>query len=276
MIYVTKANGEIEEFLPHKLIQSLKEAGASDKLANSIYDKIKPSLVNGITTQKIYRQAFQILKSRPEPLAARYKLGRAITQLGPSGYPFERFVGELWKNDGYEVQVGIIQEGKCISHEIDVIATKEKEVHFVECKFHRNHQTKNGTQTALYVNARYHDLRAAWLRTHGEEWDTKGWLITNTGFSRDCAIYGSCAGLHLMGWDHPSNNCLKTWIEDARLHPITALTTLRKKEMEELLEHDLVLCRQLVHRRDLLEKIGLSQKRIHRVLHEAEELCAIC
>ena len=48
------------------------------------------------------------------------KLKQAIMELGPSGFPFEQFVAELLKCRGYQIKVGVIVEGHCVNHEIDV------------------------------------------------------------------------------------------------------------------------------------------------------------
>ena len=45
--------------------------------------------------------------------------------LGPTGYPFEDYVAEILKTEGYQTQVRQVLEGNCVSHEIDVIAQKK-------------------------------------------------------------------------------------------------------------------------------------------------------
>ncbi|MGS0527278.1 hypothetical protein ACU8V7_21050 [Zobellia nedashkovskayae] len=45
--------------------------------------------------------------------------------MGPTGFPFERFIGALLTYSGYETKVGIVMDGICVTHEIDVVAEKK-------------------------------------------------------------------------------------------------------------------------------------------------------
>jgi hypothetical protein len=45
--------------------------------------------------------------------------------MGPSGHPFEHFVGELLRAQGYVIQISQIVQGACVAHEIDVVAEKD-------------------------------------------------------------------------------------------------------------------------------------------------------
>lgn len=63
-------------------------------------------------------------------------------ELGPSGFPFEKFISEILKFQGFAVQVGVIVEGHCVKHEIDVVAEKGEEHFMIECKFHNTQGIK--------------------------------------------------------------------------------------------------------------------------------------
>lgn len=71
------------------------------------------------------------LKERNEQaLAIRYDLKRALMELGPSGYPFEKLISDLLRKFGYRTKTNLTLQGKCVSHEIDVIAEKDgKKIH---------------------------------------------------------------------------------------------------------------------------------------------------
>ena len=43
-------------------------------------------------------------------------------ELGPSGFPFEKLVGKILEQEGFETRVGVIVQGNCVQHEVDVIA----------------------------------------------------------------------------------------------------------------------------------------------------------
>ena len=57
-------------------------------------------------------------------------------ELGPSGFPFENFIGHIFRHDGYSTDVGVIMQGNCVTHEVDVLACKDDRCYIVECKYH--------------------------------------------------------------------------------------------------------------------------------------------
>ena len=122
---IKKASGEMVPFSLEKLHNSLRRSGASTETINKISREIKKNIYEGITTKNIYQNAFGMLKNISKPSAAKYKLKQAIMELGPSGFPFEKYFSEILKNQGYHTIVGEIVKGRCVNHEIDVIATKD-------------------------------------------------------------------------------------------------------------------------------------------------------
>lgn len=97
---ITKMSGEEDYFDELKLINSLERSGASDEAIHYIVRNIKNELFDGITTKDIYKKAFQLLKKTSRPTAARYKLKKAILELGPTGYNFEKFISKLMQYQG--------------------------------------------------------------------------------------------------------------------------------------------------------------------------------
>lgn len=275
LILVTKASGEKVPFSWKKLEHSLHRSGADDVIVEEVKEKLKSHLRDGISTRKIYQHAFSILRKTSKAFAARYKLKQAIMELGPSGYPFEKFISEILRFQGFRVQVGVIVEGNCVNHEIDVIAEKEEKHFMVECKFHNQPGIKSDVKIPLYIYARFLDVEKRWktLEGHGVKFH-QGWLVTNTRFTNDAIQYGTCAGLHLLGWDYPQKNSLNKLIDISGLHPITSMTTLTKAEKQQLLEMKIVLCRELCQKPELLDSIGISSVRKERILREGHELCA--
>jgi transcriptional regulator NrdR family protein len=100
-INVIKSSGEKQTFSVEKLKNSLSRAHASPEEITAIIDTILPKLYEGITTKKIYSEAFHLLRGQSKTKAARYYLKRGLMEFGPTGYPFERFIGELFKQQGY-------------------------------------------------------------------------------------------------------------------------------------------------------------------------------
>ena len=272
-INVTKMSGEKAPYDEGKLRHSLERSGAGEALIDEITGHINKLLYEGINTRKIYRKAFSMLKKQSRSSAARYKLKSAIMELGPTGYPFESFVGEILRHQGFKVRVGVKVDGYCVTHEVDVIAEKDVKHYMVECKFHNEKHKRCDVKVPLYINSRFEDLERQWEERRGNEKIHQGWIFTNTGFSTDAIKYGNCAGLMMVGWDYPREGSLKQRIDLVGLHPVTSLTTITKKEKQDLLSREVVLCKQLSSKPEQLTHIGISQQRQNKVLREAEELC---
>jgi hypothetical protein len=191
--------------------------------------------------------------------------------LGPTGFPFEKFIGELMKYSGYEVKVGQILKGKCVSHEVDVIARKDEHRILAECKFHNDKASTCNVKIPLYIHSRYRDIIAR--DVDSEERPNEAWVVTNTRFTLDAITYGNCVGLYLLSWDYPKENALKDRIDRLGLYPITVSTLLSSREKQFLLSRDIVLCRQLLNDSFYLDHLGISEVRKAKILNEISSLC---
>jgi hypothetical protein len=273
-VSITKASGQVVPFAPEKLRSSLLRSGATPKMSATILEEILPRVVEGISTKKLYRMAFNLLHQRSTHLAARYRLKQAIMDLGPSGFPFERFIARILEHEGYQVEVGRIVEGKCVNHEVDVIALRGDQHFMVECKYHHPGRICD-VKIPLYIQARFKDVEERWklIPGHGTKFH-QGWLVTNTRFTSDALQYGQCAGLHLMSWDHPAKESLKDRIDRSGLYPITCLSSLTRTEKQQLLELGVVLCAEICKDPVLLSRSGVRPARFAAVLKEGAELCA--
>ena len=271
---IVKYSGDVVAFDVDKLINSLKRSQASDELIQQIVEQVESQLYDGITTKQIYKMAFKMLKSKSRVSASKYKLKKALMELGPSGYPFERFVGKVFEHEGYETEVGVIDQGNCVQHEIDVIAQKDNKHYMVECKYHSSQGMFCDVKIPLYIHSRFLDMENKWKLQNGHKNKIhKGGLYTNTRFTTDALQYGNCVGLLMTSWDYPKNNGLKDRIDRLGLHPLTALTNLTKGEKTKLLDKGIVLCRELHGNPSLLTEIGVHQKRQKKILLDSEELC---
>ena len=273
-IIIRKASGEEEVFDINKLESSLQNAGAPRKSIKKILADIENWIYTGVTTKKIYSRAFQLLNKEKSGSSLRYKLKQAILELGPSGYPFEQFIGEIFHRKGYITQVGIEVQGTCVSHEMDVIATKGSVQHIMECKYHKDQGKNVSVQVPLYVRARVDDIIR--VRMKLPEFDGlsfTGWVVTNTRFSSDSIHYGRCAGLKLLAWDYPRGRGLKDLIEEVNIYPITILSKLTKKEKQALMQKDIVTCAQLCKNLNALEPLGLNPRKYRGLLKELDRIC---
>lgn len=272
-LHIRKASGDLVPFDEDRLKRSLERCGAGEELMNQIVEEIKMDLFEGMPTKIIYRKAFKLLRKKSHSTAAKYKLKRAIIELGPTGYPFEQFVGELLKYQGYDVEVGVSVKGHCVSHEVDVVAKNRSDQFMVECKFHSDQNRRCGVQVPLYIESRFNDIHREWRKRSGKGKSFKqGWIVTNTRFSEDAVQYGNCVGLTLIGWDQPRNGSLKERIDISGLHPITCLSSLSKNDKQNLLDQNIVLCKQVCENEQTLLNARIERKKHTRILKEIEQL----
>src|SRR5690625_541238 len=117
IVNIEKFNGDIEPFKVEKLKTSLRRSMATEEEIETIVSHIMPTLYNGITSKEIYNRAFSLLKKYNRTSASKYSLKRAIFDLGPTGYPFERLISALLRHKGFETKVGVVLQGECVSHE---------------------------------------------------------------------------------------------------------------------------------------------------------------
>lgn len=273
MTKIIKQNGETEEFDSQKLVNSLKRAKAPEQSIEMIVKHIEGELKDGMSTSQIYDHAYFLLGKESKKASVSYSLRRAIQELGPSGFPFEDFIGEIWRKKGFEVQTGILLQGNCTEHEIDVLAHNENKLIIMEAKFHNEQSYKTDSKVALYVKARFDDLKELNFNYGFERKIDESWLITNTKFSSRAISYGECVGMTLIGWNYPQKGNLQDLIEDSGLHPITCLNSLSQNQKTRILQSGEVLCKNLSERKDLLKSIGLNQKEIEEVMSEASHVC---
>lgn len=268
-IYITKADGTKEKFDVAKLENSLKKAGAGSKVAEEIVTSVQKELTDGLTTKEIYHRAFDLLRKEEKPIALKYSLKRAIMELGPSGFPFEKFIAEIFRYKGYTAETGKIVKGFCVEHEVDVVAWDDKKLVMCEAKFHNDPGMKSDLKVALYVKARFDDLRKMTFKYGKERRLDEGWLITNTKFSSTAIEYGSCqGGLIMIGWNYPPRGNLHDMVLEAKLHPVTCLTSLTGREKKFLLSQGLVLCKSVIENPGLLPLMGLSPVKAQKVMEE--------
>ena len=272
-IKVKKYSGELVDFDMEKLKNSLRRTKAGEELIQNIVNTVKSKLYNGISTKEIYQMAFKMLnKSKSRTNASRYKLKKAIMELGPSGFPFEKFIAAIIKAEGYETEVGVIVQGYCVTHEVDVVVKNESKHIMVECKYHNKQGKVNDIKIPLYIQSRFLDIEKQHKKEEGNNFHHEQWIYTNTRFSSEAIKYGECAGLKLVSWDYPHNNSVADQINKQGLYPITTLTTISKKDIQKLLEKGYVLCRDICNNPNVLTEVGIDRSKQKKILQDAKEL----
>ena len=272
---VIKADGGKEEFNENKLRSSLKRSGASKDIIEDVVDEINKSSHGCITTREIYKRAYQILKRIKNNVAIQYNLRRAVMEMGPSGFSFEKFVGEILKRKGYGVKTNIFTRGWCVRYEIDVSARKDGIHHVIECKFHNKLGVKSDLKTALYVHARAADIEKKHEHDRAEE--SRGhqaWLVTNTKLTTEATKYCKCADVNIISWNYPKVGNLQDLILEVKVHPITALSSLSTKEKKVLMKAGYVLCSHLNQNHGALDELRLSEAKKKKVLKEVQDVCS--
>ncbi len=294
-VYVTKLDGEREPLDLTKLRRSLARSGAAEALVERVARRISTKVADGISTEKLYRLAFRQLRKERRHIAARYSLKRAVMQLGPTGYPFERLIAAILAEEGWRTEVGVHLRG-AVDHEIDVLAqyANGDDSHrlLVECKHRMSGDAKCDVKTALYVSARARDLLGD---LHGNA--DQFWLVTNGRFTADAVVYARSVHLGLLSWDYPDGapvnvhdyerpssppppevelnlprRNLAQRITDDLAFPITCLTSLKPRHKQQLLEERIVLCRELDAHPELLKKLRLDAAQATEVRRELFDL----
>ncbi len=283
-LIITKEDGNTEEFLPAKLQQSLLKSGAEPTMADKILRTIVEDLQKGVcdpetgggtcSVRQIYDKAFSMLKEMSVSAAARYSLRRSIMEFGPTGFPFEEYVAEIYKAKGFETLTDQMVLGTCVPHEVDLIAWNPHKLIMAEIKYHNEQAGKTDLKAALYVKARYDDIKDNTYQ-YGKELAKKideWWLITNTKFTDIAEKYAKCVGLNIMSWSYPAQGNLLDLIEETKLHPVTCLTSLTASDKRELIDRDIVLCKSIYNNRHVLKELGYSDEKVFKVMEEISQI----
>ncbi|MDP3962560.1 MAG: restriction endonuclease [bacterium] len=272
-VTITKADGKKELFEDAKLVNSLQNAGGGEEVIAKVVAHMGKEMHDGMTTGEIYQHAFRLLHEYSLPVAIKYSLRRALSELGPDGFPFEKYVARIFQEWGYETLVGQAVFGGCVSHEVDVVAWDMEKLVMVEAKFHNEFLLKSDLKVVLYIKARFDDLKEntydfGGVRRRLDE----GWLVTNTKFTDQAIKYAECKGLKLLGWNYPKEGNLQNIIESLRLYPFTCLISLSNVHKKALLEKGVILCRDIADHPEYLNEIGMSDEGIKRVKEEIRSL----
>lgn len=271
---IVKHSGNIVDFKREKLRDSLLKSGASKSIVEDVISQIEKQLYEGISTKKIYKLAFGLLKKNANSHAARYNLRAAIQLLGPAGFFFEKYIAKLFQSEGYETLTNLSLQGKCVSHEVDVVVRKNNYLTMIECKFHAGRDAVSDVKVPMYILSRFNDLKSQRLAIFEEDNVLDNcFIITNNRFTADAIQFARCSNISLLSWDYPDNENLRDKIDRSQLYPVTCLTTLTLAEKDRLMNVGIILVKELLEDTDCLKSIDLSQNRVKNVIREASELC---
>lgn len=265
---IYKADGRIETYSRSKLYNSLRRSGLSNRQASLIADKVGHEIGEGSKTGDIYRKTLRLVKKRSPVAAVHYSLKRSIFELGPTGFHFEKFVARYFQELGFSTKTCLTLQGKWVKHEVDVLAEKEGKRYFIECKFHNHKGLKNDIKVALYVKARWDDLKEG---PEGKNLDGF-YLASNTAFTLDAITYAEGSGLKLLGVNAPPQESFLEQIKKMHLYPITSLRKLNKHMKDILISQNILTAKDLPQNLNILLKLGLNEDEINSILAEIELL----
>lgn len=263
---VLKASRQIEPFNEEKLRLSIRRVGIPENLQNEAVSDIKSKLYDNIPTSEIYRYTTEFLKSSTYPFShTKYSLKQSIMNLGPTGYPFEDYISEILRMEGYETAVRQVLSGKCISHEIDVVAEKNSIKSMIECKFHNSPGIRSQIHVSLYTKARFDDIKE---KNNLQE----VWLVTNTKITSDALSYSLCNNMRVISWDYPEKGSFRDLIERHKLYPITTLASLTQNQKQLLAENHVVLAKDVCSNPSSLDILGLPNDKKNSIISECQSI----
>ena len=275
-LYVINLAGQKEPFSWKKVLSSAQRAGASKELATKIADEISLLVYPGISTALIHEEVLKRLRESEPRAGIRFSLKKAIQRLGPTGFPFEKYVGALFENQGWQVFLNQHLKGYCLTYEIDFLAQKEKELFIGECKFrHALAKQKIPSEIILENYAKFLDLKK------GEFFKTPAFpqkeisfiLVTDAKFTHRTKKFARCYRLELLGWRYPKERGLEYLIESQNLYPITILPSLDDDLARQCFEEKIILVKDLLKKwPNFTRKAKISSQKAAAIFEEAKTL----
>jgi hypothetical protein len=268
MVSVVKRSGEREEFDREKVRHALVRAGAPPALAEEIAKKVESQAYDGVTTGRIYGLAYHLLEGEHARIAAKFSLKQAIMMLGPTGFPFEKYMAKVLAKHGYATETNLALKGACVDEEVDIAAEKAGTRYMVECKYHNEQGFVTGLKEALYTYARFEDVIGGGNRFNAP------WIITNTKITDEAAKYASCKGMKATSWGYPPGETLQDLIECECIYPVTMLPGITGRLAQKLMQKGIVIAQDVktLNPEELSSATGLTQERLQKLIRQIEEL----
>lgn len=277
LIYIINSNGQRELFSFQKVYRSARNVGASKQLARQIAGIIEKEIYPEIKTSEIFARVKELLYQETPKAALIFNLKEGIRRLGPTGFPFEKFIGEIFKKLGFEIKINQHIPGFCLDdYEIDFVAKKENLIYVGECKYRNSPGDIVHLRDALANYARFLDIMKGsyFEKEKKQNYEIKTIMVTNTKFTSQVVKYFSCMGVGFLGWKSPKNNGLESLIEKYNLYPITILPSL-KGYLENIFVSEKMMLVQDVTKIDPQEfskKFNISPKQLLPLIKEAKLL----
>lgn len=273
MVHVRKADGTLQPFDRNKVLRTCQRLKLSQLESEEVLAEVEQKLFEGISTKKILDMVFEHGQKHKSHLGYMVDLREALG-LMRSKPDFEKFVALILEHDGYKTFTNKILQGKCIDHEIDVIAIKGNEIIYIEVKHHDQFHTFTGLGTFLEINSTFEDLMQGYL-AHTQQYNvTKPLLVVNTRISEHARKYSACRNIGYLGWKSPEHVGIEKHIEDKILYPITVIKGLDKSTQAILGDRGILTLKQLIDesRRNFKDVSGISHGVLKDLVWKAEQI----
>jgi len=276
-IHIINSKGEREMFSFQKVYRSALRAGADKDLANEIAEIIKKDLYSGMRTFDIYKKVKKLLARKNYKLALRFSLKQAIRKLGPTGFPFEKYVAEMFKELGFDVRLNQLLSGKCVAgYEIDFLAEKDNIIYIGECKYRNLQKNRIHTNIVLANRARFLDISNHPFLMSGKykNYTKKTIIVTNTKFTARAKQYSKCVDTKLLGWKEPRNNSLENITENLKFYPITILPSLKSRVKDAFVSQKMMFARDVlrINPQKFSKKFKIPLSNLEPLIKEAKIL----
>ena len=275
-MFILNSQKEKEPFSFWKIVRSARNSGASLGLAKRVAEEIEKEIYPGVSTLEIHNRIKKLLKKENKKAGIRFNLKEGMRRMGPSGFPFEKYIKEVLDKNGFETKINLHPFGKCAVYEIDFLARKENTLYVGECKYHKFSGERVDLKVSLYNYARFLDIVNGnyFKEKNLSSLEIKPMLVTNTKFTSQAIRYSKCMGIELLGWKYPKNRGLEYFIEKEKLYPITILPSLRGYLKDIFFKNKIALASDLISysSEKLIKRLGISKKSIYPLIREAEYL----
>jgi hypothetical protein len=274
---IHKASGFIENYHPDKLQKYLRKINLPEDYLNALLVELEQYTYRlgaaEMTSHQLRHWVATALLRLPQGQMwqARYLLKEAVYKLGPEGHYFEQFVGRIFTEEGYDVKVGTIMQGKCVTHEVDVYARKDNHQHYMECKFHNKEGIRSDIVTALYSHARFRDLHNGnHIGTHVVE---SGWLATNTKLTDQALDYSRCVNMQVLSLTLPNDDNITHKVFAHQLYPVTSISSFTDQQQHMLLAEGVILAREFLEMPlEKLQRLQISEDDVITARSIAQEI----
>ena len=274
--YVLNSEGEKEPFSFKKIYRSAKRVGASSNLARKVAKEIEKRAFSGIKTSEIFKQVKELLSQEALRPALKFSLKEAMRKLGPTGFPFEKYIGKILSTQNFKIEINRHVSGFCCSYEIDFLAEKNNLIYIGECKYRNLPGGQVHLDYALSNHARFLDIKKGSFFNEklDNNFEIKSLLVTNAKFTTNAIKYSRCAGVELLGWGYPKNKGLENLIESQKLYPITILPSLKKNIADIFVQKGIMLAQDIlrIDSQKFSQKTKIPLKYLLPLIKEAEIL----